>query len=139
MASFHESFDAETPPLPSERSTGLVFAGAFIIGAILVRNSTIAVLPWALAAASVGFAAVAVAVPRRLARLNVAWFKLALALNRIVSPVVMGVLFLVAIVPFGLAMQLKRDPLRKRPAQGSTTHWIACEAASIPSSMKNQF
>lgn len=135
----HESYDSEAPPLPSERSTGLVFAAASMIGAILLRNSTLAALPYSLALISAGFLAASLLAPKRLTRLNVAWFKLALLLNKIVSPVVMAVLFATAIVPFGLAMQLKRDPLRKRRDPHGGSHWVLREATTLAPSMRNQF
>lgn len=136
--SLHETYKGEDVPPPSERSTGLVFAAVTMIGAILLRNST-PVLPALLAITSLGFLAVGVLAPARLARLNRAWFKLALALNRVVSPVVMLVLFAVTILPFGLAMQLKRDPLRKRRMNGAGSYWIAREQPAVASSMRDQF
>jgi uncharacterized membrane protein len=135
---FHESYAVEAVAPPTPRSTGLVFAGATLIGAVLLRNST-PVVPAGLAAASIGFLLTSLMAPALLGPLNAAWFRLALLLNRIVSPVVMLLLFLVAIVPFGLVMQLKRDPLRKRRSAGSGSYWIARDRATAPSCMRNQF
>ena len=135
----HETYQAEAVPPPSARSTGFVFAGATLIGAILLRNSTPSLVPALLGAASAGFALTAWRAPERLERLNIAWFRLALLLNRIVSPVVMLVLFAVAIVPFGLAMQLKRDPLRKKRGDHLDSYWIARGTSGPQTSMTNQF
>lgn len=134
---FHERYSAaEEVPLPSERSTGLVFAAVALIVAYFWRaNSTVLIPALAVAAA---FVATSLLAPHLLKPLNVAWFRLALLLNKIVSPIVMFVLFLIAIVPFGLVMQLRADPLRKRRS-GATSYWIDKKTDSVPTSMTNQF
>jgi len=134
---FHEQLETEAPPLPSERSTGLVFAAVALIVAAIFRTSP-TVLAIALAAAAL-FAGLALLAPRLLGPLNRAWFKFAMLLNKVMSPIVMGILFAITIVPFGLAMQLKRDPLRRRRNPGQTTYWIDRKPAETPGSMRNQF
>jgi hypothetical protein len=134
---FHEGFGEKPVALPSDRSTGLVFAGVAVIAAYLFRaHSTPAVLLLGLSAA---LAAVSFLAPARLHRLNVAWFKFGLLLNRIVSPVVMLAMFAIVIVPFGLAMQLRSDPLRKRRQPAAKSYWIERGEQASPSSMANQF
>lgn len=123
-------------PMPSERSTGLVFAGVALAAAYFLRAT-----PWVLwsaVAASTAFAAVSLLRPRLLRTLNIAWFRLSLLLNRIVSPVVMLVLFCVTIVPFGVVMQLRRDPLRRRRNVDARTYWIERQPAE-GTSMSRQF
>jgi hypothetical protein len=93
---------------------------------------------WAACTVSVAFAAVSLLRPNLLRTLNVAWFRLSLLLNRIVSPVVMLVLFCVTIVPFGVVMQLCRDPLRRRRAKDASTYWIERNAAES-AGMSRQF
>ncbi len=56
--------------------------------------------------------------------LNVVWFKIGQALHHVMSPLIMGLLYLVAIVPLGLLMQRFRDPLRSRRDTTATTYWI---------------
>lgn len=134
-ANFHEPLAVEAIPLPSDRSTGLVFTGAAAIGAYLLHNHAIAF--WSLLAATGGFGAVSLVRPETLRPLNIAWFKLAMLLNRVVSPIVLLVLFCITIVPFGLAMQLVRDPLRRRRTAGAT-YWITRDKAAS-GGMANQF
>lgn len=133
----HEPVHHEPPPMPSERSTGLVFAAVAVVVAVIFRDAA-AVAATALAAAA-GFAGLAVLAPGRLAALNRAWFGLALALNRVVSPVVMLVLFAAVIVPAGLVMQLRRDPLQKRPDRSRGSYWLDRPAPAAPHSMRDQF
>ena len=134
----HEQFERPEAPLPSDRSTGLVFAGVAFVVAYVWRTDA-AVLTVALLAA---FALVTVSLlsPSILRPLNIAWMRFALLLSRIMNPIVMLVLFAVAIIPAGLIMQFVRDPLRRRKSAGNT-YWLPADASarSTQSSMKNQF
>jgi hypothetical protein len=134
---FHEQFSSDAGPLPSERSTGLVFTAVALVVAYLWRASP-TVLTVALLAAA-GLLSVSLLAPHVLKPLNVVWFRFALLLNKIVSPVVMLVLFLLAIVPFGLVMQRLRDPLRKHRGADATSYWIERDASGPANDMANQF
>ena len=132
---FHEKFDRPETALPSDRSTGLVFAAVALIVAYMTRDFAIVpVVSLAIASAFVGLSLIA---PSVLRPLNVAWMRFAGLLAVVVNPVVMLLLFAVAIVPAGFLMQLVRDPLRRRRGAGST-YWIPVEP-NAASSMKNQF
>ena len=134
---FHEQFEQEAPPLPSDRSTGLVFAAVAAIVAWFWRSdATVAIAALIVAGA---FAIVSLVLPSLLRPLNIAWLKLAMVLNRIVSPIIMLALFLVAIVPAGLIMQLGYDPLRRRRRPEGESYWIPRTKDGPPASMSNQF
>lgn len=134
---FHESLAENPVALPSERSTGLVFAAVALIVAYLWRaNATVVLVALGLAVALAGVSLIS---PSLLRPLNVAWFKFGLLLNKIVSPVVMLALFAVVIVPFGLVMQLRADPLRKRRKPDAKSYWIERDDSTPKSSMANQF
>lgn len=126
----------EPLPLPSERSTGLVLATALVVAAVLTRN--IPWVPWAAAGASALLAILSLTAPRRLVGINRAWMGLAQILARIVNPVVMLALFCIAIVPFGIGMQLVRDPLRRKRRSGAGTYWRT-RTPEPAASMRNQF
>ena len=134
---FHETYSHEAAKPPSERSTGLVFAAVAVIVAVLWRHHAVA-LSVALSLA-VALAALSLLVPHWLRPLNIAWFWVGLALNKVVSPIVMLVLFAVAIVPFGLALQLRADPLRKKRQPDRKSYWIERDRSGPPASMVNQF
>jgi hypothetical protein len=134
---FHEQYAADSVPLPSDRSTGLVFTIVFLVIAYLWRDVP-AVLTVALLVAAL-LLATSLCFPLLLRPLNIAWFKLALLLNKIVSPLVMLALFLVVVLPFGLGMQMLRDPLRKRRKAGAASFWIDLQKNNTTSSMSNQF
>ena len=134
---FHESFQEEAPPLPSERSTGIVFAVvALIVGGLFRADWHI--LTSALLVSCL-FAAAAFWRPSVLGPLNVIWFKFALLLNKFVSPVIMFVLFAGVIVPAGMLMRLRHDPLRTKRVDGDGSYWIDRTREPAVSSMINQF
>lgn len=132
---FHEHYDRPELPLPPDRSTGLVFTAIAVIVAYLWRNDQ-TVMTVALALAGV-LGAISLVVPIAIRPLNIVWMRFALLLSKVMNPIVMGVLFLIAIVPAGLLMQLLRDPLRSRRPAGDS-YWIKHEKLES-SSMKNQF
>jgi hypothetical protein len=73
--------------------------------------------------------------------LNRAWLKLGLLLSKIVSPVVMMVLFYATVTPVGVLMRWAgKDPLRLRRDAAATSYWIPREPPGpAPNSMKQQF
>lgn len=134
---FHEDFHREEEmPLPPDRSTGLVFTAVALIVAYFWRSNP-DVLQWSLGIAGV-LAVVSLAVPILLRPLNIVWMKFALVLSKVMHPVVMLLLFLIAIVPAGLLMQIGYDPLRKRRST-SNSYWVERKPNATPASMKNQF
>jgi hypothetical protein len=123
----------------SNRSFGLTFAGAFaLLGAIslwrgLERGA------WELGLA-VAFLTVARFAPDILAPLNRAWAWIGRALNRVVSPLLIIVLFYGVITPVGLAMRVVgKDTLRRRRDPDSPSYWIDCRQGSKSSDMRRQF
>lgn len=132
---FHEQYERPELPLPPDRSTGLVFTTIALIVAYLWRTDQ-TVMTVALALAGI-LGVVSLAAPIALRPLNIVWMKFAFLLSKVMNPIVMGLLFLIAIVPAGLLMQLVRDPLRRRRPTGDT-YWLSPEKIEN-SSMKNQF
>ncbi len=136
---FHEFLEEAAITPPSDRSTGLVFAAVFLVASLIMRGR----LPLAVACggASVLFALVSLWRPHLLHRLNLVWFGFSKGLFRLVNPVTMLIMYSVAIVPFGLVMQLFRDPLRKKALPEAKSYWQVRRASSSVDgeSMTNQF
>ena len=108
----------------SDRVFGLVFAVFFVAVGLYPLLRGLPVRGWAFAPAAV-LAVVAAAKPRWLAPFNTIWTGLGLALNRIVSPIALFLVYCVAIVPIGLLLRaLGKDPLRLRMDPGATSYWI---------------
>ncbi len=132
---FHEQYDRPELPLPPDRSTGLVFTGIALVCAYLWRADLV-VLRIALGVAAM-LGVISLVHPILLRPLNIVWMRFALLLSKVMNPIVMFVLFLVAIVPAGLLMQLCRDPLRRKRTTGDS-YWIE-RKPSPTDSMTNQF
>lgn len=124
----------------SDRSFGLVMSAALLVVGLWPLVSGRPVRPWALVAALV-LAAFALFAPRVLRRPNLLWAKLGLLLGKVVSPVVLGVLFFLMLAPFGLVMRaLGKDPLRLTLDRDATTYWIERNPPGpAPGSMSDQF
>jgi len=111
-------------PLPTDRSFGFTFAIAFtMIGAWMAWKGS---AHWiaALAVAAI-FLLAAFAFAKVLHPLNVAWMYFGHLLNRVVSPVVMGVIFFGLLTPIATIMRLRGRNVLQRgfdPARGS--YWI---------------
>jgi hypothetical protein len=109
----------------SDRSFGFVFAAVFSVVALspLLRGRD-GVRWWAVAV-SLGFLVLALAMPELLHRPKLLWFRVGLALHRIVSPVVMALIFVGAIVPVGLLARLcGKDFLRLRRKPEAESYWL---------------
>lgn len=113
--------------LPSDRSFGLLFTAVF---AILAGWSWYRVRSyWDICAGlSGGFLVLALVLPRVLHPLNFLWMKLGDLLGRIVSPIVLGIIFYLAVTPFALVMKLAgRDALSRRFDAGARSYWVSRE------------
>jgi predicted membrane metal-binding protein len=110
--------------IPTDRSFGFTFAVVFgVIGAWLLWRSSRFGLP-ALSLSAL-FAVIALTVPRILHPLNVVWMRFGALLNRIVSPVILGVIFLGVFVPVGLWFRISgRDALHRSFERNLRTYWI---------------
>lgn len=140
--STHERIDRHEEVVgSSDRAFGFVFAGVFAILTLvkLWRGWTDFGYIWLALAA--GFAAVAMAMPSLLAPLNRLWLKLGLLLHKVMTPLIMGLLFFVVVTPIGLFMRmLGKDLLRLRRDAGTKSYWIdRTPPGPAPDTMKNQF
>jgi Saxitoxin biosynthesis operon protein SxtJ len=113
-----------TRPLPSNRSFGLMFAAVFAgLSAWSYYKGLHAAQVWADMSLLVLLATLLV--PNWLTPFNRSWMWLGSLMNRIISPVVMGILYFCLIVPVGLGMRLAgRDPLRLSLDPTAQSYWI---------------
>lgn len=139
--STHETFARdETVVAGSDRSFGLVMAAAFAILTLINAWHGGRLWPWTAAVAAL-FVAGALLYPAALNPLNRIWLKFGLILHKLVSPVVMGVLFFGTVLPTGLIMRAAgKDPLRLRRERHASTYWIVRQPPGPPpETMKDQF
>jgi Saxitoxin biosynthesis operon protein SxtJ len=138
---FHEDLAREHERrLSSDRMFGLVVSGAFVTVGVLPALHGKPTRLWAITI-GVAFLMLALAVPRVLHRANVYWSNLGLLLNRIVSPVVMALLFFVVVTPVALIFRiLGNDPLHLKLDPAATTYWIdRVPPGPSPESIRDQF
>ena len=137
----HESFDRKHEVArSSERSFGLVFATFFVLVAAYRMWRGYAGGAWFLAPAG-AFALLAFFWTTPLSPLNRLWAHVGRLLHAIVNPLLMGLIYVVAIVPTGAVLRLLgKDLLRLRRDPAAATYWIARDAsAARRDSMKDQF
>lgn len=131
---------SSAPEGGSDRTFGVVFAALFVVIAYWPLLKAGPVRLWALIVAAI-FLGAALAMPRLLAPLNRLWTQFGLLLGRVVSPIVLFIVYCVAVVPTGLLMRLMgKDPLRRQFDATAKSYWIPRVPAGKPDrTMTRQF
>ncbi len=141
---FHEDFKRDDGVKPgSEQAFGLIFSAVFAIFGFLpflTEESLAGFSFWPLAL-SIFLLSITFMAPEVLKPLNLLWFKFGQLLHKIVSPVIMGLLFYLTIAPISLLMRLfGKRPLNLRFDKNADSYWIKRDPPGPkPDSMKNQF
>ncbi len=141
MTQIHEDLRREHAfKASSNRSFGLVIGTALALVAFapLLRHHD--VRWWATPIAAI-FLLLALAAPGLLAPLNAVWVKLGVLLNRIVSPVVLGVLYFAIFTPMGRVLHLLgKDLLNLRHEATAQSYWVERNPPGpAGETLKNQF
>lgn len=142
QSSSHETFDRpDDVVMGSNRSFGLVFAGVFLVIATVKYWSSPNNWVFFWLAASAAMMALAVFAPGALRPLNALWFRFGLLLHRIVSPIVMGLLFFAVVTPIGLIMRARgKRPLNLAFDPKAPSYWIVrTPPGPPPRTFQNQF
>jgi len=137
----HESLTrAECHEVGSDRSFGLLVAGAFVVLALWPLAHGAPLRLWFIPPAA-AFLAAALIRPAVLGPLNQLWARLGQLLNRVVSPAVLGLVFVVGVVPVALIFRWSgKDPLRLKFDRTARSYWIPrLPPGPPPESIKNQF
>ena len=135
----HESFERkEQLVIGSDKKFGYLFAAVFFFLSV----SSFAVgfyLRLLLLTLSLIFLACALLNPQVLRPVNKLWMRFGLLLNKIISPVILAILFLAAFVPVGLILKIfRKDVLNLRLNKNSKSYWID-STQNVATSMKDQF
>ena len=120
----------------SNRSFGIVFFIFFLIVGTYPIFFQGELRIWSLIV-SIIFLLLGIINSRFLTPLNLLWFKFGMLLGRIVSPIVMGLVFFLVVTPTGLIMRILNKDLLRLKKKNIKTYWI--ERSSIKSDMKNLF
>ena len=122
--------------ISSNRSFGIVFFVVFLIIALypLINDGNIRL--WSLFV-SLAFLVLGLLNSKFLSPLNKIWFKFGLFLGKIISPMVMGLIFFFVVTPIGILMRFLKKDLLNLKLNNNKSYWI--EKNEPKSKMKNQF
>ena len=122
--------------LSSNKSFGIVFFVVFLIISLYPITKCQELRIWALII-SIIFLILGLLNSKFLKPLNILWFKLGIFLGKIISPIIMLIIFFLVVTPTGIIMKLLRKDLINLKKNNSKSYWI--EKKDLKSSMKNQF
>ena len=137
----HEDFSrAQQVKGSSNRAFGWTFVAVFLIVGLWPLGFNDDLRWWAVIVAAVVMVAT-LAMPALLTLPNRLWLRFGALLHRLISPVVLALMFYVVITPMGLLMRaLGKDLLCLRRDDLSGTYWIKRDPPGPkPSSMSKQF
>ena len=126
----------ENIQIGSNKSFGVVFFGVFLVISLYPLTYAGEIRIWSLIISFI-FLFLGLLNSKILTPLNKLWFKFGIFLGKIISPLIMGVIFFFVVTPIGLIMRLLgRDLLNLKYNKGKS-YWI--EKSGPKSKMKNQF
>jgi hypothetical protein len=120
----------------SNRSFGIVFFIVFLVIATypLINNGELRLLSLII---SLIFLFLGSVNSKILNPLNKLWFRFGIFLGKVISPLIMGIIFFLVVTPTGLLMRLLNKDLLNLKFKNTSTYWI--EKTEPKSKMKNQF
>tara|TARA_S200000501_G_scaffold227442_1_gene213256 strand:- start:21 stop:404 length:384 start_codon:yes stop_codon:yes gene_type:complete len=122
--------------ISSNRNFGIVFFIVFLVIAIypLINSSEIRL--WSLIL-SLLFLLLGLIDSKILTPFNKLWFKFGIFLGKIISPLVMGIIFFFVVTPIGFIMRLLSKDILNLKYNNENSYWI--KKTGPKSKMKNQF
>ena len=122
--------------MSSNKSFGIVFFIFFLIISIfpLLNNENIRI--WSLVISLI-FLVLGLLNSIILSPLNKIWFKFGIFLGKIISPLIMGIIFFFVVTPIGFLMKIFKKDLLNLRFNDKKSYWI--EKTEPKSKMKNQF
>lgn len=137
----HEDFSrTHSVTASSNRGFGWVFTVAFVIIGVWPLLFGRELRAWSLSLAGV-FLIATIMSPALLALPNRLWQRFGLLLSRIVSPIMLALLFFIVVAPLGCLMRLLgKSPLQLHRSGGAGSYWIKRDPPGpSPDSLANQF
>ena len=122
--------------ISSNRSFGVVFFIVFLLVALypLLKGNDLRI--WSLVISFV-FLALGLINSQILTPLNRLWFKFGLLIGKLISPLIMAIIFFMVVTPIGFIMRLLKKDLLNLKNNKKETYWI--NKTGQKSKMKNQF
>ena len=122
--------------ISSNRSFGIVFFIVFILIAFYPLINQGEVRIWSVLV-SLFFLIFGIINSKILTPLNKIWFKFGIFLGKMISPIVMGLIFFLVVAPIGFLMRMLKKDILNLKFNESNSYWI--EKTDPKSKMKNQF
>ena len=122
--------------ISSNRSFGIVFFIVFILIAFYPLINQGEVRIWSVLV-SLFFLIFGIINSKILTPLNKIWFKFGIFLGKMISPIVMGLIFFLVVTPIGLLMKMLKKDILNLKLNESNSYWI--EKTDPKSKMKKQF
>ena len=124
--------------MPTNKNFGLVFFVVFFLIFIepIIRNDELRY--WSLIV-SIIFLILGLINSKILSPLNKIWFQFGLLIGKLVSPIIMGLVFFLVVTPTSLVLRLfGKDILKiKKKKKSEKSYWL--EKSGKTTTMKNQF
>ena len=120
----------------SNRNFGIVFFILFLLIALYPSINSEGIRMWAVILSLI-FLFLGLLDSKVLTPLNKIWFKFGILLGRVISPLIMGVIFFFVVTPIGLIMRILGKDVLNLKYNSNKTYWI--EKTGPKSKMKNQF
>ena len=120
----------------SNRSFGIVFFVFFFIVSLYPLINEENVRFWSLAVSGI-FLILGILNSNLLSPLNKIWFKFGILLGRIISPIIMGIIFFLVVTPIAFIMRILGKDLLNLKYSDNQSYWI--KKSDLKSKMKNQF
>jgi hypothetical protein len=136
----NRSLPTDDTPLPSNRQFGAVFIVFFAVLGLLGLWRGWRLVPWLFGASGL-VAVVTFFAPSLLTPFNRWWMALAAFLHKLVSPLVLGLMFFVILTPLAFFMRLAgRDEMKRRWQPDARSYWVPRDPPGPPKgSLDNQF
>ena len=120
----------------SNRSFGIVFFVVFLLISIYPFLKDGDIRLWSLII-SIIFLFLGLLNSNVLIPLNKLWFRFGLLLGKIISPIIMGIIFFLVVTPIAIIMRLFKKDILNLEFKENNTYWI--DKTGPKSKMKNQF
>tara|TARA_B100000683_G_scaffold111966_1_gene110232 strand:+ start:158 stop:541 length:384 start_codon:yes stop_codon:yes gene_type:complete len=122
--------------ISSNRSFGIVFFIVFLLIATYPLTYSGEIRVWSITI-SFTFLVLGLLNSKILTPLNKLWFKFGIFLGKIISPLIMGIIFFLVVTPTGLIMRILGKDILNLKNKKNKSYWI--EKTGPKSKMKNQF
>ena len=126
----------ENIQIGSNKSFGVVFFGVFLVISLYPLINAGEIRIWSLIISFI-FLILGLLNSNILGPLNIIWFKFGILLGRVISPLIMGVIFFLVVTPIGLIMRLIGKDVLNLKYNKNESYWI--KKSGPKNNMKNQF